>query len=222
MLLSKRPDFKDLSIREYVKLILEHEKVKKVLDEFHVYRRTVDLIIDSVNGLQDNNQFHLENEEDDKVLKKVLEDIEMVKKPGFLRILEPLRDEISQIVDIHEKRMFEYFVNFAISDVFSIYLIKETLPYFPKGTIGFVRKIDELISVFCLYIWMLPQFHHTLSRHRKNVIYQFAKYIRHDGSGEIGLVFDDPLSWSSIKVDNKQIVVDEIAINLLNVLFSNK
>lgn len=40
--------------------------------------------------------------------------------------------------------------------------------------------------------------------------------------GPISLVFDDPLSWSSIKVDNKKIVVDESAIQLLHILFKNK
>ena len=218
----------DISIREYVNLILANEKVKKIFNDFHIYRKTVDLVIDSVQGLRDIDQFKID---DEKVLKTVLEDMEMVKKHALLRILDPMRKEIvnspvSSHDPIEEKRFLASFVHFSISDVFSNYLIKEILPYFPKGTTGFVRKTDELVNVFCLFIWMTArhdQFsdygQHNLSFHRKNLISKFAEHIRHDESGPIRLVFDDPLSWSSIKVDGKEIVVDESAIQLLSIIF---
>ena len=210
------PDFATgKTIKEYAIQVLSHEKVKKVLDQFHAYRRMADLVMDSIHHLRDSDQLTISNE-DSGVFTKVLEDIEMIKKPALLKYAEELLKHSNE-----ENRSFANFIQWSTD-----YLIDETLPYFPKGTIGFNKKNDELIHVFCLYLWLTPRSDQMsdfgtskLAVHRQTLLSNFSKHLRHDGSGDISLVYDDPESWCSIKIQNTNIVVDESAIQLLTSLF---
>lgn len=141
--------------------------------------------------------------------------IKMARKRGMCQ-LQPLRTEAinayskEMTIELLEKRCHELFFEFAVTQPFSDYLFTGKIPYIQRGS-TFFNAQEELIGVFCLFLWLMRIEKTSLGSHIAPTLFEnkhcfdllqnFNEHIKLDHSGEIQLLFDHT-SWGLIRVDN--------------------